>query len=74
MLKQVDALPSPERQFAMVNGNRKLRGRERRTNVRRHVIRPFRGVAILPDILRNQARKEIVKVGDHVRIGVFLNH
>ena len=46
MLEQIHALPGPQRQLALVNRDRQLGLRERRPDMRRHIVRPLRGVPV----------------------------
>ena len=49
VLENVDALPCSERQPSLFHRNGKLRQRESRADVRRHVVRPFDGVTVQSD-------------------------
>jgi hypothetical protein len=74
MFEQVNALPGSQRQLAFVDWNRQLRLRERRADMRGHVIRTLRRVPVQARVFRDQAGEEIGQVGHHIGIGVFLNH
>ena len=74
MLKQINTLPSPQRQLPFMNRDRQLRLRQSRSDVRRHIVRPLRGMPVQPRVLRDQAREEIGQIGHYIGIGVLLNH
>ncbi len=74
MFEQVNALPGSQRQLALVNWDRKLRLRERRADMRRHVVGPFGGVPVEARVFRDQAGEEIGEIGHDVGVGVFLDH
>ncbi len=51
-----------------------VRLRERGADVRGHVVRAFGGVPVMARVLRHKALEEIVEIGDHVGVGILLNH
>ncbi len=42
--------------------------------MRRHVIIPFRGVSVLRVTVRRHPIQKCVQIGQHIRVGVLLNH
>ena len=77
VFEQIDALPRSQGHAPAYHGNGKMRLRQRRADVRGHVVGAFervpvtRGVAWF--VFGRQALKEIRQVEHHVRIGVFLD-
>jgi len=74
VLPDIDALPGSQNRSSPGNWNRELCLGERRADVRGHIVRPFRGMAVEPLIFRNQPPEELLQVMDDVWIGVFLDH
>jgi len=60
VLEQIDSLPCAQRHPPFVYGDRQVCLRERRADVRRHVVRPLHGMPVEPLILGRQAREEVV--------------
>src|SRR5450631_1607661 len=73
MFKQVYALPGSQRQPPLDYWNAELNLRERRTNMRRHVIRPLLVMFIRGGILGSNAREIRLQIAAHGRCGIFLN-
>ena len=57
-----------------ITGIDKLRLRQRRADVRRHVVRTFGRVPVARVVFRRQALEEIRQIEHHVGIGILLNH
>src|SRR5258707_509270 len=74
MLEQVYTLPGAQRESSVVDRNGKLRLCESGADVRGHVVGTFSRMPIQVRVFRDKAREEIGQVGNHVRIGVLLNH
>ncbi len=72
VLDEIDALPCSQNQRAGDDGNGELGLRQRRANMRRHVVRPFRVMGVARS-LRRDLREEGLEVLEHRRIGVFLD-
>src|SRR5690242_8758126 len=70
---QVNPLPCAERQPAAVNRNGKIHRRQRRADVRRHVVLALGGVNKQRVTIRNQPREKGIQIAPHIRIGVFLD-
>jgi len=72
MLEQVQALPRTEGEAAAVDRDAQMRLRQRRTDMRGHVVGPFRGVAVIVGVLRHQSFEEIGHVGGDIGVRVLL--
>ena len=77
MLAQIEPLPGPQQKLAILHRYPDRGLGQRRLDMRRHVIRPFRRV---PEPvhrrmirIRHQPRKELIEIPLHIRIGIFLD-
>src|SRR6202522_1487360 len=66
MFEQIHALPGAQCKFSLVDWNRQLRLRERRPDVGRHIVRPFRRVPVEACIFRYQALQEIGQITQYI--------
>ena len=77
VLEEIDALPGAERQPAGGHRNGERGRRQRRLDVRRHVVGAFAAVDEIAHRRivgrRHQPPEEGVEVAPHVRIGIFLD-
>ncbi len=73
MLKQIDALPRPERRATIHDGYREMRLCERGADVRRHVIGAFVRMAIPRIVFRSDTLEVVAQVGNDIGVRVFLN-
>ncbi len=73
MLKHVDPLIGAEHQFALAYGDAELSLGQCALDVGGHVIRPFGGMPIKVQVLRNELIEECLEIPLHVWINVFLN-
>jgi len=73
MLPQVYALPGAEPQDAMNDGNGQAGRCQYRSDMGRHVVRTFVGMAIYGVSVGDQALKKSTQIDLDVRIGIFLN-
>ena len=74
MLPEVDALPGPEAQPALLDRHAQMDRRQGRSHMRRHVIVAFDRMDKQWITIGNQAREEGFEVAPHIRVGVLLNH
>ena len=73
VLEEINALPRAERHAPILHRNGKLRGRQRRADVRGHVVGAFDGVPVKPIVLGHHAAEERVEIGLDIGVGIFLN-
>ena len=67
-------LPCSKRELALRDRHAERGVRERRFDMRRHVVRPFDAVNDPRRVVRDDAAEEFLEIAQHVRIGVFLDH
>ena len=72
MLEHIKPLPGAQRQLALVQRNAQRGLRQRRADMRGHVVRPFGGVAEVRAAVR-QLGEEILQILLHIGIGIFLD-
>ena len=73
MLEDIESLPRSKRHAARNHGNRQRRMRQRRADMRCHVIRPFQRVAEMFALLGYEAFEEIGEIERNIRIRIFLD-
>jgi hypothetical protein len=73
MLEQVNALPGAERRLAVHDRNRQLNLRQRRAQMRRHVVGAFVIVLITSLLFRRQLLEECFQIGAHFPGRILLN-
>jgi hypothetical protein len=74
MLEQINPLPRSQRHPPPDHWDREVRLRQRRANVRRHVVWTFGGMTVAVVILRRKPFEEIGEIQHHIWIGVLLNY
>ncbi len=73
VFEKVETLPGAQSGRSAADRNGKRDRRKRRADMARHIVRAFRGMPIESGIARDQATHEIFKIGENIRIRVFLN-
>src|ERR1700693_4536371 len=73
MFEYIDRLPCTQSQRAPANQDRNLCRGQRCTDMRRHVVAAFGGVAKPRSILRNQPLEKLAEIAAHIRIRILLN-
>lgn len=73
MLEHIQPLPRAKRQIARDQRNRKACLSQCGSDMRRHVVRAFRGVTVTLLIFRYEALKEIAQIERDIGICVLLN-
>jgi hypothetical protein len=73
MLDQINALSRSERQAAVDDRNGKVSLRQRRANVRRHVVRAFGTMLEQRVAVGHQAREKSLEIARDFRVGILLN-
>ena len=73
MLKEIDTLPSSERGPPVDHRYGQVRLCKNRTDMRGHVIRPFRSVSIEAVVLGNQPGEESLEIMQDVGVSILLN-
>jgi hypothetical protein len=73
VLKQIYTLPGSERHSAVDHGDRQLDLRERRSQVRRHIVGAFVVVIVEARVLRCDSLEECFQVRTYFRRGVLLD-
>ena len=70
---QINPLPRSQREPPVANRNGKIHRRQRRADVRGHVVIAFGGMAEQRVAVRREPREKSVQIAAHVGIGVFLD-
>ncbi len=72
MLEEIDPLPCPQRKAARFDRNGYLHLRQRRADMRWHIVRPLRIMHVQLPAFRCDPRKKAEKIFLHIGIGIFL--
>ena len=70
---EINPLPRSEREPAALYRNGKVHRRQRRADMRRHVIIALGGVDEQRISIPHQPRKKSVQIAAHIRVGIFLD-
>src|SRR5258708_29332750 len=73
MFPKVNALPGAEHQPAFLHRYAQIDGRERRANVRRHIVITFAGVLEQRVTIGRETREKPLQITQDFSIGIFLN-
>ena len=73
MLEYVQSLPRSKSHATGNDGNRQARLRQRRPDMRRHVVRSLRRMPEIFAFFRDELFKEVTHIQRHIRICVLLN-
>ena len=74
MLENIQTLPGAECKLAVDDWDRFTAMGERRSNVRRHIVRSFCRVPVSGSALRDETFKEVSQIEHNIRISILLDH
>ncbi len=72
MLAQINSLPRTQIEAAGSNGNGQKTAENRCLEMSRHIVRTFRGVAVIRRVLRGKLVEVTFKISAHGGVGIFV--